>query len=98
MTIPVLALCLVGYVSIAWALELRHREESLPSLGNRRHIAPFAAILATTLLSVPFTLAPLVSVAEWPRSTQIAWTAAESADPESGTIAIGGAEHSAVIG
>ncbi len=98
MTIPMLALCLVGYVCIAWVLELRHREEALPSLGNRRHIAPFVVILVATLAAVPFTLWPLVSVAEWPRSTQIAWTAAESADPESGTIAIGGAEHSAVIG
>jgi hypothetical protein len=98
MTIPVLAVCLFGYVLIAWLLELRHREESLPSLGNRRHVAPFVAIAAAALLAIPFALWPLVSVAEWPRSTQIAWTAAESADRESGTIAIGGAEHSAVIG
>ena len=98
MTLPFLAVVVFAYVLVAWMLELRHREESLPSLGNRRHVLPFAVILLATLAAIPAALWALVSVAEWPRSTQVAWTAAESADPETGTIAIGGREHSAVIG
>ena len=97
MTLPLLALAVAVCAVAAWRLELRHKEESLPSLGNRRQLAPFAAVLVTTFIAVPIILRPLLSVAEWPRSTQVAWTAAEAADRESGTIAIGGAEHASTI-
>jgi hypothetical protein len=98
MTLPLLALGVAGLAALAWAFEFRHREESLPSLGNRRHIAPFVVVLLATLFAVPIVLGPLVSVAEWPRSTQVAWTAVEAMDRTTGGITIGGPEHSAAIG
>ncbi|HYK06084.1 MAG TPA: hypothetical protein VE974_30355 [Thermoanaerobaculia bacterium] len=98
MTLPLLALGVAGLAAVAWALEFRHREESLPALGNRRHIAPFVFILLATLFAVPVVLGPLVSVAEWPRSTQVAWTAVEALDRTTGGITVGGPEHAAAIG
>ena len=98
MTLPLLALGLVAGGVAAWMLEFRHEEESLPALGNRRHVAPFVVILLATLFAIPVILGPLVSVAEWPRSTQIAWTAAEALDRDNGALTIGGPEHSATIG
>ena len=83
---------------VAWAVEFRYQEETIPALGNRRHITPFLVILLATLAATPVVLWPLVSVAEWPRSTQVAWTAAKAADRTMGAVAIGGPEHSAVIG
>ena len=98
MTLPLLFLGVVACAAVAWMAEFRHREESLPSLGNRRHIGPFLIILLVTLFAVPVVLGPLVSVAQWPRSTQVAWTAAEAADRSTGVLTIGGPEHAAVIG
>lgn len=98
MTLPLLALGVVGLAAVAWAREFRHREESLPTLGNRRHAGPFLVILLATLFAVPVVLWPLLSVAEWPRSTQVAWTAAEALDRTSGALTVGGPEHSAAIG
>ncbi|MEA2462340.1 MAG: hypothetical protein QOJ98_87, partial [Acidobacteriota bacterium] len=98
MTLPLLALGVAGLAALAWAFEFRHREESLPTLGNRRHIAPFVLVLLATLFAVPVVLGPLVSVAEWPRSTQVAWTAVDALDRTTGGITIGGPEHAAAIG
>ena len=97
MTLPLLAIGVALCVWVAWRLEFRHNEESLPTLGNRRHVRPFVVVLLATLLAIPVVLSPLVSVAEWPRATQVAWTGAEAADRASGAIAIGGAEHAALI-
>jgi len=83
---------------VAWALELRHKEETLPALSNRRLVAPFLVVLLATLVAIPVVLWPLASLAEWPRSTQVAWTAAEAADRTAGAVTIGGAEHSAILG
>ena len=98
MTLPLLVFVVGACAAAAWALEFRHREESLPSLGNRRHVAPFVIVLLATLFAMPAVLGPLVSVAEWPRATQVAWTGAEAADRATGTLTVGGPEHSAVIG
>jgi hypothetical protein len=97
MTLPLLALGVVTCAAIAWAVEFRQKEESLPALGNRRHIGPFVVILLATLAAIPIVLWPLISVAEWPRSTQVAWTGAEAAD-RSGAMTIGGPEYAAVTG
>jgi hypothetical protein len=98
MTLPLLALGVAGWAALAWALEFRHREESLPALGNRRQVVPFVAIVLAALLALPLVLGPLVSVADWPASTQVAWTAAEAIDRTSGAMVIGGPESSATIG
>src|SRR5687767_4840992 len=98
MTLPLLALLVLASLLLAWFLEFRHREEILPTLRQSRHIPPFVTILAATLLAIAVVIGPLASLAEWPRSTQIAWIAAESADRASGVIAIGGPEHSAILG
>jgi len=98
MTLGLLVFAVGVCAAAAWMLELRHREEALPSLGNRRHVVPFAIIVLGTLFAVPVVLRPLLSVAEWPRSTQVAWTAAAAVDRTTGAMTIGGPEHSAVIG
>ena len=98
MTLPLLAFAVLGCLLLAWVLEFRHKEEILPTLRHGHHIPPYVAILLVTLLAIPIVIAPLASLAEWPRSTQVAWTAAESADRSSGAVAIGGVEHSAILG
>lgn len=98
MTLPLLVVGVVACAVAAWALEFRHGEETLPALGNRRHVAPFVVVLLATLFALPVILWPLLRVAEWPRATQVAWTAAEAVDRASGAIEVGGPEHSAVIG
>jgi hypothetical protein len=98
MTLPLLALGVAGWAALAWALEFRHREESLPALGNRRQVVPFAVIVLAALAALPVVLGPLLSVADWPRSTQVAWTAAQALDRTSGALVIGGPESSAAIG
>ena len=98
MTLPLLVLAVVACAAVAWTLEFRHREESLPALGNRRLVTPFVVVVLAALVAVPIVLGPLISVAEWPRATQVAWTGAQAADRESGALTIGGPEHSAVIG
>ncbi|HEV7238455.1 MAG TPA: hypothetical protein VGQ36_04380, partial [Thermoanaerobaculia bacterium] len=98
MTLPLLAFAVLGCLVLAWVLEFRHKEEILPTLRHGRHIPPYVTILLLTLVAVPIVIAPLASLAEWPRSTQVAWTAAESADRSTGAVAIGGVEHSAILG
>ena len=98
MTLPLLVVGVVACAVAAWALEFRHSEESLPALGNRRQVAPFVIIILAALMALPVILWPLLSVAEWPQSTQVAWTAAESADRATGAVTVGGPEHSAIIG
>src|SRR5215210_9048853 len=98
MVLPLLASVVAATLFLAWRLELRHKEESLPALSNRRLIAPFVVVVLATLAAIPIALWPLASLSEWPRSTQVAWTGAESADRASGSIAIGGPEHSAILG
>lgn len=98
MTLPLLAFAVAGSLCVAWMLEFRHKEEVLPTLRQGRHVPPFLTILAATLLTIPIAISPLVSLAEWPRSTQVAWTAAEASDRASGIVAIGGPEHSAILG
>ncbi|HEX6085058.1 MAG TPA: hypothetical protein VF266_11070 [Thermoanaerobaculia bacterium] len=98
MTLALLVFAVAACAAVAWALEFRHREESLPALGNRRLVTPFVVVVLATLIAVPIVLGPLISVAEWPRATQVAWTGAQAADRESGTLTIGGPEHSAVTG
>lgn len=98
MTLPLLAFAVLGCLLLAWALEFRHKEEILPTLRHGRHIPPYITVLLVTLVTIPIVIAPLASLAEWPRSTQVAWTAAESADRSTGVVAIGGVEHSAILG
>src|SRR5215213_1547871 len=98
MTLPLLALVVFGVVLLAWTREFRQKEEILPTLRHERHIAPYVTIVLAALVVIPIVIAPLASLTEWPRSTQVAWTAAEAADRTSGAVAIGGAEHSAVLG
>ena len=93
MTLPLLAVPVLATLLLAWKLEFRHREESLPTLSYRRHVAPVAVILGAALAAILFVLAPLVSLSTWPRSTQVAWTGAEAADD---TLTIGGAQHAAI--
>lgn len=97
MTLPLLAFAVLGCLLLAWVLEFRHREEILPTLRHGRHIPPYVTILLATFVAIPIVIAPLASLAEWPRSTQVAWTAAESADRSTGAVAIGGVEHSAIL-
>jgi hypothetical protein len=98
MMLPLLALTVLATLLVAWLVEFRHKEEILPTLRPTRHIPPFVAVLLATLVSILIVIATLVSLAEWPRSTQVAWIAAEAADRTSGVIAIGGPEHSAILG
>lgn len=98
MTIPLLALAVLGFLLVAWGMEFRHKEEILPTLRPGRHIPPVALVLVATLVAIPIVIAPLASLAEWPRSTQVAWTGAEAADRDTGLLAIGGPEHSAILG
>ena len=98
MTIPLLGLVVLGFVLVAWGMEFRHKEEILPTLRQGRHVRPVVLVLAATLLAIPIVIAPLASLTEWPRSTQVAWTGAEAADRASGIVAIGGPEHSALLG
>src|SRR5215210_1177514 len=98
MTIPLLAFAVLGFLVLAWAVEFRHKEEILPTLRQGRHVPPLVAVLVVTLVAIPIVIAPLASLAEWPRSTQVAWTAAEAADRSTGIVAIGGPEHSAILG
>lgn len=98
MTIPLLAFAVLGFLVVAWAMEFRHKEEILPTLRQGRHVLPVALVLIATLLAIPIVTAPLASLAEWPRSTQVAWTGAEAADRDAGMLAIGGPEHSAILG
>jgi hypothetical protein len=98
MTIPLLAIVVLGCLLVAWLIEFRHKEEILPTLRQRRHVLPFVIVLAATFATVPIVVAPLASLAEWPKSTQVAWTAAEAADRRTGVVAIGGPEHSAILG
>ena len=98
MPLTLLAFTVFAALLLAWFLEFRHREEILPSIRHTRHIPPFVAVLLATLVSIAIVVVPLASLAEWPRSTQVAWTAAEAADRTSGVIAIGGPEHSAILG
>ena len=98
MTLPLLAFAVFGCLLLAWLLEFRHREEILPTLQYTRHVPPFVTVLLATLFTIAIVILPLVSLAEWPRSTQVAWIGAEAADRSSGAIAFGGAEHSAILG
>src|SRR5688572_6149444 len=98
MTLPLLAFAVFGCLLLAWLLEFRHGEEILPTLQHTRHVPPFVTVLVATFFAIAVVILPLVSLAEWPRSTQVAWIAAEAADRSSGVIAIGGAEHSAILG
>lgn len=98
MTLPLLAFGVAATLLLAWFFEFRHREELLPSLRHTRHVPPFVTVLLATLFASAIVIGPLASLAEWPRSTQVAWIAAEAADRSSGAMAIGGAEHSAVLG
>ncbi|HEX9984472.1 MAG TPA: hypothetical protein VGF69_14520 [Thermoanaerobaculia bacterium] len=98
MTLPLLALAVFGSLVVAWFLEFRHREETLPTLRQGRHIPPYLVVLLGTLLTIPIVISPLASLAEWPRSTQVAWTAVEAANRTEGEVAVGGPEHSAVLG
>src|SRR5687768_6183663 len=98
MTIPLLAFAVLGCVLVAWLIEFRHKEEILPTLRQGRHVPPFVMVLVATLACIPIVIAPLASLAEWPRSTQVAWTAAEAADRSTGIVSIGGPEHSAILG
>lgn len=98
MTLPLLAFAVLGCVLLAWALEFRHKEEILPTLRHGRHLPPYITTLVVTFVAIPIVIAPVASLAEWPRSTQVAWTAAESADRASGAVAVGGVEHSAILG
>ncbi|HEX6098613.1 MAG TPA: hypothetical protein VF432_20015 [Thermoanaerobaculia bacterium] len=98
MTIPLLALAVLGFLLVAWWFEFRHKEESLPTLRQGRHVPPFVMVLVATLVAIPIVIAPLASLTEWPRSTQVAWTGAEAADRTTGIVAIGGPEHSAILG
>jgi hypothetical protein len=98
MTLPLLATVVFLSLLAAWLVEFRHREELLPSLQHSRHIPPVAVILLATLLGIAIVIVPLASLAEWPRSTQVAWIGAQTADRATGIVAIGGAEHSAILG
>src|SRR5688500_15375718 len=98
MTLPLMAFAVFGTLLLAWLLEFRHREEILPTLRHTRNIPPLIIILLATLFAIAIVIVPLASLAEWPRSTQIAWIAAEAADRTTGVTAIGGAEHSAILG
>lgn len=98
MTIPLLALAVLGFLLVAWWIEFRQKEEILPTLRQGRHIPPFVMVLVATLIAIPIVISPLASLTEWPRSTQVAWTAAEAADRTTGVVAIGGPEHSAILG
>lgn len=98
MTLPLMAFAVFGTLLLAWLLELRHREEILPTFRHTRHIPPLLIILLAALLAIAIVIVPLASLAEWPRSTQIAWIGAEAADRTTGVTAIGGAEHSAILG
>ncbi len=98
MTLPLLAVVVFGALLLAWALEFRHREELLPTLRQGRHVPPVLVALGAALLAIPIVIAPLSRLTEWPRSTQVAWTAAEAADRRTGIVAIGGPEHSAILG
>jgi len=98
MTLPLLALAVLVCLLLAWVLEFRHKEEILPTLRHGRHLPPYITTLAVTFVAIPIVIAPVASLAEWPRSTQVAWTAAESADRSTGAVAIGGVEHSAILG
>ena len=98
MTIPLLAFAVLGCLLVAWAVEFRHKEEVLPTLRQGRHVPPYLMVLAATLIAIPIVILPLASLAEWPRSTQVAWTGAEAADRETGVVSIGGPEHSAILG
>jgi hypothetical protein len=98
MALPLLASAVFIALLVAWVLEFRHREEVLPALSNRRMVAPFLVVLAATLVAIPIVLWPLASLAQWPQSTQVAWTGAEPADRAAGSVTIGGVEHSAILG
>jgi hypothetical protein len=98
MIIPLLAFAVLGFLVLAWVFEFRHKEEILPTLRQGRHVPPFVLVLVAALVAIPIVILPLASLAEWPRSTQVAWTAAEAADRETGTLTIGGPEHSAILG
>ena len=98
MVLPLLAATAFATLLLAWLFELRHRDETLPALSNRSLVLPVAITLAMTLTAVPIALWPLASLTEWPRSTQVAWTAVDAADSASGALDIGGAEHSAILG
>ena len=97
MTLPLLAFAVFTFLLLAWAKEFRHREEVLPTLRHTRHVLPFIAVVLAALFAICVVIGPLVSVAEWPRSTQVAWIGAEAADRTS-SLVLGGAEHSAVLG
>jgi hypothetical protein len=98
MVLPLLAATVLVTLFLAWLLELRYRDETLPALSNRALAVPFVIVIAAALLAIPIALWPLASLTEWPRSTQVAWTAVDAADPATGALDIGGAEHSAVLG
>ena len=98
MTIPLLAVAVLGFGLLAWGIEFRHKEELLPTLRQGRHVLPYALVLAATLVAIPIVIAPLASLAEWPRSTQVAWTGAEAADRTTGILDLGGPEHAAILG
>ncbi|HYC93330.1 MAG TPA: hypothetical protein VEO54_29255 [Thermoanaerobaculia bacterium] len=98
MTIPLLGLVVLGFLVVAWGMEFRHKEESLPALRQGRHVPAVVLVLVATFLAIPVVIAPLASLTEWPRSTQVAWTGAEAAGRGTGLVAIGGPEHSAILG
>ena len=98
MTLPLLAFAVFGSLLLAWWVEFRHKEEILPTLRQGKHVPPVLMVLAATLIAIPIVIAPLASLAEWPRSTQVAWTGAEAVDRATGTVTLGGPEHSAILG
>ncbi|PYQ29771.1 MAG: hypothetical protein DMF56_08560 [Acidobacteria bacterium] len=98
MTLPLLATVVFASLLIAWLVEFRHREELLPSLQHSRHVPPVIVILVAALIGIAIVIVPLASLAEWPRSTQVAWIGAQTSDRTTGMLSIGGAEHSAILG
>lgn len=96
--IPLLAAVVFVSLLVAWLAEFRHKEQLLPTLRASQHVPPVVVALLATLVAVLVVIVPLARLAEWPRSTQVAWIAMQAADRNSGVVAVGGPEHSAILG